>query len=291
MKYKYILALIISNLLLIGCSSGYKTLKNSSYEGKDKFSKYLYLEYKKQAIFEAEKMHDWNSTKLYSDKALKAAKGEKIKPEEISYWNIKNTNINELNKAYINLMKVYQEAIKKDPYNLAIAISSLDCWSEQEEEGWQTWDIKSCKNKHLSSMHKIYKKLNQKNEENKKVNKSVSVVTTDYKDNVQQIIFFDFDKSKLSNTSVNEVKRFLIQNKKNIKKYLVVGHTDTKGSKEYNKTLSVERALTIKNLLIKLGIEANNIKILGQGESALAFYTKDEVAHPANRRAVISPLN
>ena len=34
---------------------------------------------------------------------------------------------------------------------------------------------------------------------------------------------------------------------------------------------------------------SNKIKILGKGENALAVTTPDEVAHPANRRAVIKP--
>ena len=40
--------------------------------------------YKTKADFEAKEMHDWNSAKLYSEKALAAATGKKIKPEEVS---------------------------------------------------------------------------------------------------------------------------------------------------------------------------------------------------------------
>ena len=47
----------------------------------------------------------------------------------------------------------------------------------------------------------------------------------------------------------------------------------------------------VSKILIELGIEAKNIKIIGKGESDLRVKTKDEVAHPANRRAEISPLN
>ena len=47
--------------------------------------------------------------------------------------------------------------IINDPQNLAKAISSLDCWAEQEEEKWQTWDIDKCKNDFLTAMHEIYK--------------------------------------------------------------------------------------------------------------------------------------
>ena len=38
-------------------------------------------------------MHDWNSVKLYSEKAIKASNGEKIKPEPMSNWKIPGNKI------------------------------------------------------------------------------------------------------------------------------------------------------------------------------------------------------
>ena len=52
-------------------------------------------------------------------------------------------NIDEIRIAYDNLMTIYKDAKKIDPFNLARAISSLDCWSEQQEENWQTWVMKN----------------------------------------------------------------------------------------------------------------------------------------------------
>ena len=62
-----------------------------------------------------------------------------------------------------------------------------------------------------------------------------------------QIIYFDFDKSKLTNVNIKEIKSFLDENKKNINKYLIVGHTDTKGKIDYNINLSLDRAKAVKN--------------------------------------------
>ena len=56
-------------------------------------------------------------------------------------------------------MTIYEDAKVIDPFNLARAISSLDCWSEQQEENWQTWDIKRCKEDFLNAMHNIYEKI------------------------------------------------------------------------------------------------------------------------------------
>ena len=297
------LLLIFTFFFLYSCSSSYEKLNNANFSPPDSFSKHLFDMYKEKANFEAEKMHDWNSAKLYSEKALEAAKGGKIEPENINYWKIPKEHKNQIKLAYNNLMSIYESALIHDPYNLANAISSLDCWSEQQEENWQTWDINNCKDSFLKSMHKIYKNLakNEKGEkENSKeksyendneIESNATLVTEDINSNILQIIYFDFDKSELSSISKKEIKKFLEKYENVISKFLIVGHTDTKGTKEYNYKLSIERANVVKNLLIDLRIKEENIKILGKVEIDLNIKTNDETPHPANRRAEISPLN
>ena len=79
--------------------------------------------------------------------------------------------------------------------------------------------------------------------------------------------------------------------KKEINEYLIVGHTDTKGTKKYNLSLSIKRANVVKELLINYGIDNNKIKILGRGENQLAIITPDETRQPANRRVEIKKTN
>ena len=297
--------LSLSFLFLFSCSASYEKLSKESFNPPTSLSKHLMEAYKTKADFEAQEMHDWNSAKLYAEKALGAADGKDILPEKISYWVIPADKQSELNKAYNNLMTVYKEALLLDPFNLAKAISSLDCWAEQQEENWQTWDIDQCRNDFLSAMHEIFGSLEKeegistKQKINNEISKlddsvsddSVSIVTKNSENKILQIIYFDFDKSKLSDVSIEEIKNFINTNKKTIKKFIVVGHTDTMGTKKYNKVLSLERAEVVQKVLTELGIEKNNIHILGKGEGNLRVQTADEVKHPANRRAEISPLN
>ena len=305
----------LSLLFLFSCSASYEKLSKESFNPPTSLSKHLMEAYKTKADFEAQEMHDWNSAKLYAEKALGAADGKDILPEKISYWVIPADKQSELNKAYNNLMTVYKEALLLDPFNLAKAISSLDCWAEQQEENWQTWDIDQCRNDFLSAMHEIFGSLEKeegistKQKINNEISKlddsvsddsvsddsvsdnSVSIVTKNSENKILQIIYFDFDKSKLSDVSTKEIKNFINKNKKSIKKFIVLGHTDTMGTKKYNKVLSLERAEVVQKVLTELGIEKNNIHILGKGEDNLRVQTADEVKHPANRRAEISPLN
>ena len=149
-------------LFLFSCSASYEKLSNDSFNPPSTLSKHLMEAYKTKADFEAKEMHDWNSTKLYAEKALRAADGKDVLPEKINYWVIPADKQHDLIKGYNNLMTVYHEAVLLDPFNLAKAISSLDCWAEQQEENWQTWDIEKCRNDYLNAMHNIYNTISKK---------------------------------------------------------------------------------------------------------------------------------
>ena len=291
------LSLFFPLFFLMACSAAYEKVKKIESDNPATFHQYLLFNYQQNATFEAEEMHDWNSAKLYSEKALRAISGENIYPEKITYWKIPEDKLNEIKIGYNNLISIYEEAIIYDPQNLAKAISSLDCWAEQEEEKWQTWDIEKCKNNFLTAMHAIYnnllteKKDIEKTEKNTEDKNQVAIVTQNENKDLMQIIYFDFDEFNLSKISFNTLKTFINKNKKDLSKYIVFGHTDTKGSDEYNLRLSIKRAEAIKQILTSLGIDENKISLLGKGEKDLAIKTPDNTKHPANRRAEVKILN
>ena len=302
MNFKLLLPIISLLIFLGGCSASYKQLSTMENKEPKNFQEHLLSEYKKRASFEAEEMHDWNSAKLYSEKALKSLETDEIYPEEISYWKIPEENINEIKIAYENLMTIYKDAKNIDPFNLARAISSLDCWSEQQEENWQIWDINNCKNDFLKAMHNIYEKIstleNEQETSNNKDNNlenenkdEVTIVTKNENKELMQIIYFDFDQFNLSEVSKDKIKKFLNNYGSDINEYLVVGHTDTKGTNKYNLLLSIKRAEIVKEILINYGINQSSIKILGKGEESLAVDTPDNTKQPANRRVEIKKTN
>ncbi len=302
MKFKYLISIIFFLIFLTGCSSGYKELSVIETNKPRNFQEHLLSEYKKKATFEAEEMHDWNSAKLYSEKALKSLETDEIYPEEIAYWKLPEEKIYKIRIAHDNLMTIYREAKKIDPFNLAKAISSLDCWSEQQEENWQTWDINSCKNDFLNAMHNIYQKISSYENEQENLNKKnnnleyetkneVTIVTKNENKELMQIIYFDFDQFNLSEVSKDKIKKFLNNYGSIINEYLVVGHTDSKGTNKYNLSLSIKRAEFVKEILINYGIQQSSIKILGKGEESLAVNTPDDTKQPANRRVEIKKTN
>lgn len=67
----------------------------------------------------------------------------------------------------------------------------------------------------------------------------------------------------------------------------VVGHTDFTGSDQYNDTLSLQRALKVRDLLVRRGIPAKIIQAAGRGKREPMVQASDDVAEPRNRRVEI----
>ena len=67
----------------------------------------------------------------------------------------------------------------------------------------------------------------------------------------------------------------------------VVGHTDFVGSDQYNDTLSLQRALRVRDLLVRRGIPAKIIQAAGRGKREPLVKASDDVAEPRNRRVEI----
>ena len=105
------------------------------------------------------------------------------------------------------------------------------------------------------------------------------------------VVFFDWDRSNLSQESLNTIKRasdlFKSRGRGRIS---VLGYTDTSGPKTYNMALSLRRANAVKDALVRNGVPAQWIKVIGVGESALWVQTGDGVREPQNRRVVIEVI-
>ena len=75
--------------------------------------------------------------------------------------------------------------------------------------------------------------------------------------------------------------------KRTVADVVVIGHTDTVGTGEFNDRLAETRARTMQAELVRLGIDPDAIKASGRGERDLKVITPDEVDEPLNRRVEI----
>ena len=99
-------------------------------------------------------------------------------------------------------------------------------------------------------------------------------------------IFFDFDKFDIK----PEYRTVLKHNAMMLKKYpmmrvLIEGHTDSRGTSEYNLALGERRARAVQEYLIVLGVPAAQLEIVSYGEERAAVQGSSEAAWAKNRRA------
>ncbi|HUE65114.1 MAG TPA: OmpA family protein [Rhizomicrobium sp.] len=69
---------------------------------------------------------------------------------------------------------------------------------------------------------------------------------------------------------------------------IIVGHTDTSGSADYNQKLSVRRANVVVEALVDMGARRAALHASGVGETDLAVQTGDNVREAKNRRTVVT---
>jgi OOP family OmpA-OmpF porin len=71
-------------------------------------------------------------------------------------------------------------------------------------------------------------------------------------------------------------------------RFRIEGHTDTVGSRDYNKALSDRRAATVASYLAgKFQIDPNRLQSVGMGEDGLLVPTPDQTPEQRNRRVLV----
>lgn len=104
--------------------------------------------------------------------------------------------------------------------------------------------------------------------------------------------YFDFNKSvvrQADEASIAEDAQYLIDHP-NLKA-LIEGHTDPRGSREYNIALGERRAKTIAAKLIAQGVSATRIRTISYGAEKLATSGHAAVDYQLDRRGVIIYLS
>ena len=116
----------------------------------------------------------------------------------------------------------------------------------------------------------------------------VAPVATSSKVTLLADALFDFDKSTLKPEGVQKLNG-LVQKLKDVtvEVIIVVGFTDSVGSLDYNKKLSLRRAEAVKAHLVKNGIETSRVYTEGKAYAEPVGDNKTAVGRALNRRSVI----
>ncbi|MEA4838213.1 MAG: OmpA family protein [Rhodospirillaceae bacterium] len=102
-------------------------------------------------------------------------------------------------------------------------------------------------------------------------------------------VFFDFDRSTITPEAKRIIEQAAVSAKgPDVTHINLIGHTDSAGPDAYNMALSLRRANAVKAELVKLGIPANEISVVGKGKADPLVPTADGVREPQNRRVQIN---
>jgi peptidoglycan-associated lipoprotein len=108
----------------------------------------------------------------------------------------------------------------------------------------------------------------------------------------QRVLYFDFDSSEIRAEYVDVIAahgRFLSAHP--AVRVRLEGHTDERGSREYNIGLAERRAQTVRRALALQGVQESQISTVSYGEERPAAAGSDEKAWALNRRVEIVYIN
>jgi peptidoglycan-associated lipoprotein len=103
-----------------------------------------------------------------------------------------------------------------------------------------------------------------------------------------RIVYFSFDSAEVlpeSRTIIEANARKLTKNTRTLTQ--LEGHTDERGSREYNIALGERRANAVRQAMIAMGVAPQQIRVMSYGEERPAAAGSDEQSYALNRRVEI----
>lgn len=120
-------------------------------------------------------------------------------------------------------------------------------------------------------------------------NQSV-VVTSDLSCKTTKVVHFAFDKSIVNSEEASVLDEVVQCLKSDAEMtFMLEGHTDSRGTTEYNLALGQRRADSTKSYLSKSGVDTKRVKTISYGKEKPSSSEENETGWAANRRVEILP--
>jgi peptidoglycan-associated lipoprotein len=103
-------------------------------------------------------------------------------------------------------------------------------------------------------------------------------------DAVGNVFYFDFDSSTLKPEAQAALDAHIALLKTNDKSVRLEGHTDERGTRDYNMALGERRANSVRDYMVVNGIASYRIETVSYGEEQPVAYGSDESSWAQNRR-------
>ena len=107
----------------------------------------------------------------------------------------------------------------------------------------------------------------------------------------KDVYYFDFDRSVVKPVDMPAIYAkadYLLSHPK--AKIILEGHTDPRGSREYNIGLGERRANAIAEVLKSKGVNPSQIRMLSYGAERLAAQGRSEEDYQMDRRAIFAHI-
>ncbi|MBT82245.1 MAG: peptidoglycan-associated lipoprotein [Alteromonadaceae bacterium] len=104
----------------------------------------------------------------------------------------------------------------------------------------------------------------------------------------EQTVYFDFDRATIKaefQALLDKHAEFLVNNPD--QNVVIEGHTDQRGTPEYNIALGERRAQAVETYLMNAGVSSSQISTVSYGEEKPAVMGSTEYAMAQNRRGIV----
>jgi len=104
-----------------------------------------------------------------------------------------------------------------------------------------------------------------------------------------QVYLFAYDNSNLADKyhpSLNAQSEYLKSHPG--ARVLLAGHTDERGSREYNVALGERRANTVAQIMRMSGVNRNQMRVVSYGKERPVYFGHNEASHSQNRRVELT---
>lgn len=106
-----------------------------------------------------------------------------------------------------------------------------------------------------------------------------------------EVVYFPYNSSEMSRASLDALESNLAWLRENPSARIrLEGHTDERGTPEYNLALGQRRANYVRNYLVQRGVDRDRLEILSYGQEILVSRGQSEADHARNRRVEFVPL-
>ena len=280
---------LLSALLVVGlgaCVGAELQKAQNTSPGGDEFTQSLYKYYMQRASHEYG-YGNYESSDFFADRAIEAANGTAPAPQNPAERVLPADVAQQTAASHERLIAALDGAgdatgpgRELAPDAAARAQVMLECWMEEASEGTFPDHTAFCKDEFFAAVKEVEAAI---------APKEMVMMVEEKVEAVQFLVYFDLNDASIRADQQATMDVVIAAAKAAPDRpLLIVGHTDTSGSIDYNQALSERRAISVISQMLDGGVDRGRITSEAVGQTQPLVDTGDGVVDQANRVAVIT---